>query len=165
MFYIIVVVSILITWILHNILKGRIGRSFIAIRDSEVAAQASGINVAKYKILMFVLSAFFTGLAGGLYACWIGFVSPDDFTLTTSLFLLAMIVVGGLASLPGAIIGAITFSLITHFTADFIGMNNIVSGLAVVLVILFWPKGIVSLHELYTKRADKSINKSLKEKA
>lgn len=148
-FYVIVVVTLIIIWLMHNILKGRLGRAFIAIRDSEVAAQAAGINVSFYKIVMFVISAFFTGLAGGLYAYWIGFVSPDDFTLVTSLFLLAMIVVGGLASIPGAIIGAVIFSLISHFTADFIGMNNIITGIAVALVILFRPRGIVSLIELF----------------
>ena len=86
-FYLIIIVTIFITLILHNILKSRIGRSFIAIRDSEVAAQATGINVPKYKILMFVISAFFTGIGGGFYAYWVCFFSPEDFPLATSLFL------------------------------------------------------------------------------
>ena len=84
---------------MYNILKSSFGRAFLAIRESEVAAQATGINISFYKTLMFVISAFFTGLAGGLYGYWIGFVSPNDFTVMTSFLLLAMIVVGGLASI------------------------------------------------------------------
>lgn len=151
-FYIVVILTLFIIWLLTNIVKSGMGRAFIAIRDSEIAAQANGINISFYKTVMFVISAFFTGIAGGLYAYWIGFVSPDDFTITTSLLLLAMVVVGGLASIPGAIIGAAIFSMIPHFTDSFVGITNIVIGIAVVVVILFRPNGIVSFGELFKKR-------------
>lgn len=150
-FYVVVFITLIVIWFLSNIVKSGLGRAFIAIRDSEIAAQANGINIAFYKAVMFVISAFFTGIAGGLYAYWIGFVSPDDFTLITSMLLLAMIFVGGLASIPGAIIGAVLFSIIPHFTNSFVGITNIVIGTAVVLVILFRPKGIVSLFDFFKK--------------
>ncbi len=160
--YVIIVVTILITWLLRNILKSRMGRAFIAIRESEIAAQATGINVAFYKTLMFVISAFFSGIAGGLYGYWIGFVSPNDFTSFTSFLLLGMIVVGGLASIPGAIIGAIVFTVLPELTKSFIGLTNIIIGIAIVIVILFRPRGIMSLVGLFKfkKSSEKKISES-----
>jgi branched-chain amino acid transport system permease protein len=156
-FYVIVTMTVLITWLIYNILKSSIGRAFVAIRESEVAAQATGINTSFYKTLMFVISAFFTGLAGGLYGYWIGFISPNDFTAMTSFLLLAMIVVGGLASIPGAIIGAVIFTILPELTRSFIGITNIIIGVAVVLVILFRPNGLISLLDLFKKKKS-SVN-------
>lgn len=144
-FYFVIAITVIITWILVNILKSRFGRAFVAIRESEVAAQANGINVSFYKALMFVISAFFTGLAGGLYGYWVGFVSPHDFSVVTSFLLLGMIVVGGMASIPGAIIGTIIFMVLPELTRSFIGVTNIVLGIAITLIILFKPTGIISI--------------------
>lgn len=157
-YYVIAFVTILIVWVVHNIAESRFGRAFVAIRDSEVAAAATGVNVSFYKTIMFVVSAFFTGLAGGLYAYWVQFVSPNDFTLVTSLLLLAMIVVGGLGSIWGGIIGAVLLTIIPHFTDSYVGITNLIIGLAVVVVILFRPMGIVSLGDLVrglSRRRDK----------
>lgn len=151
-FYVVLLITIIITWVLHNIIHSRLGRAFIAIRESEIAAQATGIPVAFYKTLMFAMSAFFTGLAGGLYAYWIGFVSPNDFTVVTSFLLLGMIVVGGLASIPGAIIGAVIFTMLPEVTSSFIGLTNLIIGVAIVLIILFRPTGIVSGFQMFTKK-------------
>lgn len=160
--YLIILVTILITWVLQNILKSRMGRAFIAIRESEIAAQATGINVAFYKTIMFVISAFFSGIAGGLYGYWIGFVSPYDFSSITSFLLLGMIVVGGLASIPGAIIGAIIFTILPELTKSFIGLTNIIIGLAIVVVILFRPRGLLSMGGLFKvkKQNEKKVQKS-----
>lgn len=145
-FYFVVFISVMITWLMVNIVKSRFGRAFIAIRESEVAAQANGIHVSLYKTLMFVISAFFTGLAGGIYGYWVGFVSPYDFSVVTSFLLLGMIVVGGLSSIPGAIIGTVIFMVLPELTRSFIGVTNIVLGIAIALIILFKPTGIVSIY-------------------
>ncbi len=167
-FYVIVSMTVAIVWITYNIAQSRLGRAFVAVRDSEVAAAATGINVSFYKTIMFVVSAFFTGIAGGLYAYWVGFVSPNDFTLLASLFLLAMIVVGGLASIPGAIIGAVLLTVIPHYTASYVGVTNLVIGVAVVLVILFRPLGIISLGDLAktyrARRNDKRVQQELEKR-
>ncbi|MFC4798681.1 branched-chain amino acid ABC transporter permease [Neobacillus sp. GCM10023253] len=156
--YVIILMTVLITWILHNIVKSRLGRAFVAIRESEVAAQATGINVPLYKTLMFVISAFFTGIAGGLYGYWIGFVSPNDFSVFTSFLLLGMIVIGGLASIPGAIIGAIIFTVLPELTKSLIGLTNIIIGIAIVGIILFRPNGLISLLELFKiKKPSKKV--------
>lgn len=162
LFYVIVIIVILITWIIYNIINSQLGRIFMAIRESEVAAQATGINVAFYKALMFATSAFFTGLAGGLYAYWIGFVSPNDFTIVTSFLVLGMIVVGGLASIPGAIIGAVIFTLIPELTSSLIGLTNLIIGFAIVIMILFRPKGLISALPIVKKKEDKSEKQSNK---
>ncbi|WP_238457982.1 branched-chain amino acid ABC transporter permease [Alkalihalobacterium alkalinitrilicum] len=151
MFYVVVAITILITWLMYNIVKSRLGRAFIAIRDSEVASQSIGINISFYKTVMFVISAFFTGIAGGIYGYWVGFISPNDFTMVTSFLVLAMIVVGGLASIPGAVVGAVLFSVLPHFTDSYIGITNIVIGLAVVVIILFKPEGIVSIFDNFKR--------------
>ncbi|WP_246001158.1 branched-chain amino acid ABC transporter permease [Oceanobacillus piezotolerans] len=152
-FYLIILVLVLVTWLIHNILKSSLGRAFVAIRESEVAAQSTGVNLSFYKTVMFMISAFFTGIAGGLYGYWFGYVSPNDFTLATSFLLLAMVVVGGLASIPGAIIGAVIFTILPELTRSFVGLNNIIIGIAVVLAILFLPKGLVSITEFFKKRS------------
>ncbi|HHY20403.1 MAG TPA: branched-chain amino acid ABC transporter permease [Bacilli bacterium] len=151
-FYVIVGMTVLITWLLTNIIKSSMGRAFIAIRDSEIAALAIGVNVSLYKTIMFAISAFFTGIAGGLYAYWLGYVSPADFNIVTSFLLLAMVIVGGIASIPGSIIGALLFTVIPHFADSYIGITNIVIGIAVVLTILFRPNGLVSLGSIFKKK-------------
>jgi branched-chain amino acid transport system permease protein len=150
-FYVILAVTMIVTWILLNISNSRLGRAFLAIRDSEIAAAATGINVAGYKTIMFMIAAFFTGIGGGLYAYWIEYVSPNDFTIMTSFFLLAMIVVGGLASIWGAIVGAILFTVIPHFADVYVGMTNLLIGVAVILIILFRPAGLISIGEIFRK--------------
>jgi branched-chain amino acid transport system permease protein len=157
--YVVTGVTIVCFWMMSNMLKSSFGRAFVAIRESEVAAQATGINLSLYKTLMFMISAFFTGIAGGLYGYWFGFVSPNDFTVMTSFLLLAMIVVGGLASVPGAIIGAVLFTVLPEVTKSFIGITNIIIGIAVVLVILFRPHGLISFIDLTKSRKKPELAK------
>ncbi|AMS45467.1 branched-chain amino acid ABC transporter permease [Aminobacter aminovorans] len=158
-YYVIICVTLVITWLLVNIANSRLGRAFRAIKDSEVAAASNGISVARYKTLLFIISSFFTGVAGGLYAYWIEYVSPGDFTIMTSLLLLAMIVVGGLGSIWGSIIGAILFTLIPHFADTYVGVTNLIVGLAVVLIILLRPAGLSSLGTVLTGTKSSTFGK------
>ena len=158
LYIIVVIMTVLIAWIIYNIINSRLGRAFVSIRESEIAAQSVGINVAAYKLMMFSLSAFFTGIAGSLYAYWIGFVSPNDFTLSTSFLILAMIVVGGLASIKGSIIGAVIISLIPHYTDQFIGLTNLIIGVFMALIILLRPAGIASIKLALPRKHQKEGN-------
>ena len=97
-----------------NLLRGRVGRALVAIRDQPVAAQAMGVNTALYKSLTFGVSAFYAGVAGALSAIAVQFVSPDSFTIFLSLTLLVGIVVGGLASISGALYGALFIQFIPN---------------------------------------------------
>ncbi|WP_158736413.1 branched-chain amino acid ABC transporter permease [Alteribacillus sp. YIM 98480] len=158
LYYFIVGCTVLFLWFMYNILHSSFGRAFISIRESEIAAQSSGINTTFYKTLMFVISSFFTGMAGGLYAYWIGFVGPTDFPVTISFLLLAMIVVGGMHSFYGPIFGAVLFSIIPHFTDEFMGITNIVIGLILVIIILFRPEGLVTIVDWF--KMNKTMEKA-----
>ncbi|TAN13742.1 MAG: branched-chain amino acid ABC transporter permease [Burkholderiaceae bacterium] len=144
-FYFVIFLTAILLWMAINIARSRLGRAFIAVRDSEVAAMANGINVASYKTIMFTISAFFTGIAGGIYAYWVGFVSPNDYTLLTSFLLLAMIVVGGLASIWGAVAGAVLLTVLPSLTESYAGIGDTLIGAAVILIVLIRPAGIASL--------------------
>jgi branched-chain amino acid transport system permease protein len=107
--------ALLLFWAAWNLLRGRVGRALVAIRDQPIAAQAMGVNMAMYKSLTFGVSALYTGVAGALSAIAIQFASPDSFTIFLSLTLLVGVVVGGLASISGAIYGALFIVFIPNF--------------------------------------------------
>jgi branched-chain amino acid transport system permease protein len=97
-----------------NLLRGRIGRALIAIRDQPVAAASMGVDIAMFKSLAFGVSALYTGVAGALSAIGVAFVAPDSFTIFLSLSLMVGVVIGGLASIPGAIFGALFLQFIPN---------------------------------------------------
>lgn len=149
-----------------NILKTRVGRAFVAIRDSDIAAEVIGINLTLYKTMSFAVSAFYAGIAGGLFAFVLGFFDPVTFHMFLSIYFLVMIVVGGLGSVMGSITGAafITYLMYALFKnvrevpylGDFLvaisqrwlsitGMDNmsaIALGLVMIGIMIFEPLGI-----------------------
>lgn len=153
-FYYLSFILLILTMILaRNILRSPTGRALIAIRDSEVAAQAIGISLPKYKTMAFAISAFFTGIAGGLYAHKLTFINPESFTIMVSIEFLAIIIIGGLGSLHGAVYGAIfvislpqfiimTKDIMPSFLRDQTGLEPALYGLLIMLFILFEPMGI-----------------------
>jgi branched-chain amino acid transport system permease protein len=148
--FVVLAVTILLS---RNLLRSTTGRAMIAIRDSEVAAQAMGINLTYYKILAFAVSAFFTGIAGSLYAHKLMFINPESYTLMVSIEFLMMIIVGGLGSLHGAVFGAAFFIMLPQvivMTKEYMpaylqaqtGLESMLFGLAIILFILFEPMGL-----------------------
>jgi branched-chain amino acid transport system permease protein len=135
-------VAVAVTVAVYNIARSRIGRAFIAIRDNETAAEAMGVDLLRYKTLAFALSAAITGLAGALYAHLVDRLNPQHFTLTMSIELLVMVVVGGLASVLGSILGASLLVLLPHVLSDLRGYQPIVVGAILVAVLLFEPMGM-----------------------
>lgn len=136
-----------------NLLRSPTGRAFVAIRDSEIAAQSMGVNLAAYKTMAFSISAGFTGFGGTLFAHKIGYLAPDAFNILLSIQLLLMVVVGGLGSLHGAIYGAIFVGSLPQLIAilrDYLpesvarqpGLEPGIFGLILVFFILFEPLGI-----------------------
>ncbi len=109
-YYLLILITILLTLAARNLIKTKIGRAFIAIRDADIAAETMGVNLVYYKTLAFAISAFYTGLAGGLYAFVLRFIEPQIFNLLMSIIFLAMVVVGGLGSIFGSIAGACLLS-------------------------------------------------------
>ncbi len=136
-----------------NLLRSPTGRAFIAIRDSEIAAQSMGVNLARYKTAAFAVSAGFTGFGGALFAHKIGYLAPDAFNILLSIQLLLMVVVGGLGSIHGAIFGAMFVGALPQAIAigrDYLpetiarqpGLEPGLFGLILVFFILFEPYGI-----------------------
>jgi len=164
-YYVIMIIAVVMVIGALKLIKTRVGRAFIAIRDSDIAAEAMGVNLTYYKTLSFAVSAFYTGIAGGLYALILGFINPEGFTMIMSIAFLAMVVVGGLGSIMGSIAGA---ALLTYldiklqvvqdipaigpalvaFSQKYMsmaGISNIaviVYGLIMILIVLFEPLGI-----------------------
>jgi len=146
----------------HNLLRSRPGRALQTLRDSEVAAAVMGVNVQGYKARVFLVSSMYAGLAGVLYALSIGSIAPESFGLDLSVLYLAMIVLGGLGSVGGAVLGAVFVSALPLVFQQYAGALPFVSepgqggvnagqaarllyGLAIVLVVLFEPAGLAGL--------------------
>ena len=143
-------IMFLLAW---NLLRGRVGRALIAIRDHPIAATAMGINLPMFKSLAFGVSAGFTGVAGALGAIAVAFVSPDSFTVTLSIFRLVGVVVGGLASIPGAIFGAIFIQFVPNIS-DQISKSAPAAIYGVLLIGLMYlmPTGVMGMVQLVWAR-------------
>ena len=152
-YYVDVAFALLVIWGVSNLFRGPTGRSFVAVRDSELSARSLGVNVEWVKIQAFGVSAAITSLAGALMAHHLTYLAPDVFNVLESLKLLLMIVVGGLGSVLGAIFGAVFISLLPialSFLKDVLppaigqqaGLEPLLFGLIIVLFILFEPAGI-----------------------
>ncbi len=141
-YYLVLFVAAVLIFIAFNLARSHIGRSFVAVRDSELAAAASGINPAQTKRLAFAISAGFAGIAGGLFAPLLGLVAPEGFGLSTSIQFLAMAVVGGLGTVAGGVLGAVAVALLQDVLAQVGDIATIIYGLIIVLVVLIEPLGI-----------------------
>jgi branched-chain amino acid transport system permease protein len=150
------------TWIAVNLIRTRYGRAFIAIRDNDRAAEGMGIPIFRYKLLSFAISSFYAGFAGALYAYYMMSITPEPFNLWLSIVFIAMIIIGGLGSIPGSVFGAIFIvaleELLSHGTEYLMNMGasigaaitiaplrEFVFGLAIVLFIIFEPKGLAEV--------------------
>ncbi len=141
----------LLAW---NLVRGRIGRAMMAIRDQPVAAEAMGINIAMLKTRTFAVSAMYTGIAGSLGAIVVQFVAPDSFSLFVSIYFFVGLVVGGVASLPGAIFGAIFIEFVPN-VADQLSKAapGAVYGILLILMMFAAPGGAVGVIRLLWRRA------------
>ncbi len=145
LFYLIIPVTLIMTLLAKNLVGGYIGRAFIALRESEIAAQTVGVDLAKYKTIAFAVSAFYTGVAGGLFAFLITYLSPDAFTIELSIDFIAMIVIGGMGSILGSIIGAVILTGMQQVLAGLQDLQILIFGLSLILFMIFMPRGIVGM--------------------
>ena len=107
MFYIIIPLALLTLYFVRNLVRSRLGRAFIAVRDNDLAAEMMGINLMHHKFLAFFLSSFYAGVAGALWAHWMRAISPDQFNLMESIWFLGMIIVGGMGSVVGVALAVV----------------------------------------------------------
>jgi branched-chain amino acid transport system permease protein len=162
-FYFIIFASFAVmTWIAVNLIRTRVGRAFIAIRDNDRAAAGMGIPVFPYKLLSFAISSFYAGFAGALFAYYTMSITPEPFNLALSIEFIAIIIIGGLGSIPGSVFGTIFVlglnELLANLTQYLMNMGTSASiaitiaplrefvfGLAIVLFIIFEPKGLAEV--------------------
>jgi len=143
-FYYLILAIVLLTLLAVNRLnRSRIGRAWIAIREDEVAAQAMGVDTTRLKILAFALGAFWAGIAGVFFAGKFAFVSPESFTFFESVIVLSMVVLGGMGSIPGVVLGALIIVILPEVLREFAGYRMLVFGAALVLMMIFRPQGLI----------------------
>jgi len=161
-FYVIFICFVIMALIAVNLIRTRIGRAFIAIRDNDRAAEGMGIPIFPYKLLSFAISSFYAGFAGALFAYYTMSITPEPFNLGLSIEYIAMIIIGGLGSIPGSVFGAVFIvglnELLSHITEYLMNvgastgvaltiapLREFVYGLAIVLFIIFEPKGLAEV--------------------
>jgi len=146
--------------VITNLVNSSYGRAFISIRDDEVAAEAMGVDTTRFKVLSFVISSMFAGIGGSLFAHYTAYLNPNSFTFITSFTMIIMIVVGGLGSIQGSILGA---ALITFTLEAFRSLSEfrlVGFSILLVLVMLYRPQGLMGIWELLRLKRSTAIAKS-----
>ena len=161
-YYVVMPLALLGIYFSFSILSSDIGRAFKALREDQLAAAASGVNVRKYKIIAFVLSALYAGCAGSLKAHMApGFLNPNDYTITEMVTLLLMVVFGGIGHIWGGVIGAVLVTIINDLTQDYYRYRMAMFGSVIVLTVMFMPRGIGGMIDTYlVRRRFKAIRKA-----
>lgn len=149
-YYLLLPFTIIAVYASFAILRSATGRAFMAIREDALSAAATGVNVRRYKLIAFMLSAVYAGLAGSLFAHMVpGYIHPNNFTVIEMVILLLMVVLGGIGNVWGGIIGAILVTIIADLTRDFYFYQLLMFGLVIVGTVLFMPKGIGGIIDRY----------------
>ena len=156
-YFIILFMVILAVIFAKNLTRTKTGRAFIAIRDRDISAEVMGVNLAKYKVISFVISSFYAGVAGSLYAHHAGFIGPDHFTFFISIEYVIMIIVGGMGTILGAIFGALFMTILPEalriisdalrgsfpvLIVRFAALKTVIYGLIIVLFLIIEPDGL-----------------------
>ena len=165
MFFIIIPVMVILAFIAKSIVRGPIGRAFVAIRDNDLAAEAMGINVFRYKLLAFFACSFYAGIAGSLYAHWMRNINYDVLTIMDSIWYLGMMIIGGMGSITGAIVGPIFVYVLDQgltWGANQMGgtfatlpatlpaaIHLAVFGIVILLFLAFEPRGLSHRWEVF----------------
>jgi branched-chain amino acid transport system permease protein len=144
-YYLSLALAVLLFLFARNVVSSRVGRAFVAVRDGEVAAQSLGIDLLRYKALAFALSGLYAGIGGGLYSALLNFVAPEGFDLFQMILQKSMIVVGGLGSVAGAVLGAAMVVVLLEALREVKGAQELVFGALLVMFVLFLRGGLVSV--------------------
>lgn len=159
LYWVIVPITVLLLIGAANLFRTRIGRAFIAIRDRDISAEVLGIPLLRYKLLSFAISSFYAGVAGGLFAYFFRAITPESFPLIMSIFFLAAVIVGGMGTMLGSVLGAIFMTLVPEVLKLIVGwlplgesamlvlspVRTIVFGLMIVLFLIFEPHGLAEV--------------------
>jgi branched-chain amino acid transport system permease protein len=161
-YYIALAIVIAVTWIVSNLVHGRVGRSFMAVRDMDIAAQLIGIRLLRTKLLAFAVSSFITGVAGAMMVfLWLGAAEPDAFNINQSFILLFMVIIGGLGSLIGSFLGAALIyilPIVIRATPESFGLTigpatvehltYVITGALIIFFLIVEPLGLARLWQI-----------------
>jgi branched-chain amino acid transport system permease protein len=131
-----------------NFVNSKSGRACISIREDEIASEAMGINITYFKVLAFVVGAFFAGIAGGLHSGYFYFIKPGDFGFMKSIDILVIVVLGGMGSITGSVVGAIVLSLISLFLQEIPELRMVIYAVILFLIMVYRPQGIMGNRKL-----------------
>ena len=152
-YYLVLAFLVAALWLMRRIANSIVGRSFVAVRNGEDLARALGIDVFRTKLLAFALSAFYAGISGALYAGFVRFVGPDLASESHTFDMLAFILVGGIGTLGGPLIGAVLLTILTQSLQFLQDYRMIVFGPLLILLVIFFPHGIIGFVRLRRARA------------
>ncbi len=136
-----------------NLSRGRTGRALLVIKDSEIAAGSLGIHASRYKVIAFAISAFYAAVAGGLFAYLVRYINPESFSVGLSSSFLSMVVIGGLGTIGGSIVGAAFYVIVPELLRGIKDAPGLVFGLLLVLVMVFMPRGLWGMLRRLTGKA------------
>ena len=143
---------VLTCFFIHTMLKSRHGRAVLAIRDNEIAAESCGIQTTYYKVMAFSFSAAFAGLAGGLYACYIGVLDPANFDFMKSIEILVMVVLGGMGSMLGSILSATVLTILPEALRSVADYRMVLYSVVLILMMIFRPGGLLGSYDFSLSR-------------
>ncbi len=178
-YYLFLILAALTIFVCYRLQYSRLGRAWMALREDDIAAKAMGINVRNVKLLAFSLGATFGGVAGGMFAAFQGFISPESFSFMESIVVLTMVVLGGMGHIPGVVLGAVVLYFLPEFLRftvepmqkavfgklliDTAILRQLILGLCMVLIMLFRPKGLWPTPERNDKK-DEDISNNVANK-
>jgi branched-chain amino acid transport system permease protein len=140
--------AVLVVVVARRVATSTHGRALFAIRDDEVAAEALGVDTTRYKVLAFVLGAFFAGVAGGLLAHFLGYLNPSSFTFLKSIEVIAMVVLGGMGSITGSVLAAVILTLLPEVLRSVKELRMVIYSLMLILLMITRPQGLLGTREL-----------------
>jgi len=153
------IITVLVIIIMYTIIRSRHGRAIMAVRDNYIAAESIGISSTYYKVLAFSISAFFAGVAGGIYAQYIGILGAKNFGFMKSIEILVTVVLGGMGSFTGSILSAIILTILPEALREFNDYRMLIYSLALIIMMIFKPSGLLGRYEFSLSRAiEKTVN-------
>ena len=147
-FFVVTASLVLILILLQNFLHSSYGRAILAVREDEIAANANGIHVARYKMIGFVVASFIAGIGGSLFAMVVGFVKPDVASFNKSIDYLIFVVLGGMGSMTGSVLAAYVLTYLQEFLRFLQDYRLLIYPLLLIFVMLFRPQGLLGMKEL-----------------
>ena len=148
--------------VIHTLMKSRHGRAILSIRENEIAAESCGVNTTYYKVMAFAISAFFAGVAGALYAGHVRVLVPANFNFMMSINILMLVVLGGMGSMVGSVLGAVVLTSLPLIMVDLAQYRMIIYALLLIIVMIFKPSGLLGTYDFSLSRILEKIISAIK---